>query len=155
MTQQVLCKRAYFFFCLLRIAIYTRSHSQGHSSTIFTDMMFSVSDGQVSMKLLVAIVQMACQATALRHAEDCYTCSLVFQNLVIEAICFLSYVLCHSTQSIFSAGYQNNLHVLNVSTMLWTDLVQNGDIPPPRQSFSMAVVGGSLYVFGGRNSAGE
>jgi hypothetical protein len=118
-------------------------------------MMFSVSDGQVSMKLLVAIVQMACQATALRHAEDCYTCSLVFQNLVIEAICFLSYVLCHSTQSIFSAGYQNNLHVLNVSTMLWTDLVQNGDIPPPRQSFSMAVVGGSLYVFGGRNSAGE
>ena len=55
------------------------------------------------------------------------------------------------------SGYQNALHRLDPATLRWTDLspMASGDVPAARQSSSMDVLDGILYLFGGRSAKGE
>ena len=55
------------------------------------------------------------------------------------------------------AGYQNGVHQLDPATHRWTDLSPtiSGDVPLARQNMGLAELGGSLYLFGGRSSAGN
>ncbi|KAL5540255.1 hypothetical protein UlMin_044495 [Ulmus minor] len=46
----------------------------------------------------------------------------------------------------------NNLHVYDLDTMTWSIAEVTGDVPPPRVGVTMAAVGSTIYVFGGRDS---
>lgn len=45
----------------------------------------------------------------------------------------------------------NNLHVFDLQTLTWSVADVTGDIPPPRVGVTMAAVGKTIYVFGGRD----
>ncbi|XP_022637078.1 nitrile-specifier protein 5 isoform X3 [Vigna radiata var. radiata] len=45
----------------------------------------------------------------------------------------------------------NNLHVFDLETLTWSVADASGDIPPPRVGVTMAAVGETIYVFGGRD----
>ncbi|KAJ4851432.1 hypothetical protein Tsubulata_013963 [Turnera subulata] len=45
----------------------------------------------------------------------------------------------------------NNLHVFDLVTLTWSVADVTGDIPPPRVGVTMAAVGQTIYVFGGRD----
>eukprot|EP00262_Sarcandra_glabra_P005618 TRINITY_DN17350_c0_g1_i1.p1 TRINITY_DN17350_c0_g1~~TRINITY_DN17350_c0_g1_i1.p1 ORF type:complete len:326 (-),score=16.06 TRINITY_DN17350_c0_g1_i1:282-1259(-) len=47
----------------------------------------------------------------------------------------------------------NALHVFDLRDLTWTVADVTGDIPPPRVGVTMAAVGGTIYVFGGRDAA--
>ncbi|KAK9152392.1 hypothetical protein Syun_010701 [Stephania yunnanensis] len=47
----------------------------------------------------------------------------------------------------------NDLHVFDFRTSTWTVAEAAGDVPPPRVGVTMAAVGPSVYVFGGRDAA--
>ncbi|KAF6153784.1 hypothetical protein GIB67_001017 [Kingdonia uniflora] len=47
----------------------------------------------------------------------------------------------------------NKLHVLNLESLTWSVADATGDIPPPRVGVTMAAVGHTIYVFGGRDAA--
>jgi N-acetylneuraminic acid mutarotase len=49
----------------------------------------------------------------------------------------------------------NKVHSYNIETGDWKVLDTTGDIPCPRQAATMAIVGGTLYLFGGRTEAEE
>ncbi|KAM7271945.1 hypothetical protein ACFE04_031159 [Oxalis oulophora] len=46
----------------------------------------------------------------------------------------------------------NNLHVFDLETLTWSVADVTGDIPPPRVGVTIAAVGRTIYVFGGRDS---
>ncbi|XP_002534363.2 nitrile-specifier protein 5 isoform X2 [Ricinus communis] len=46
----------------------------------------------------------------------------------------------------------NNLHVFDLQTQAWSIPEVTGDIPPPRVGVTMAAVGKTIYVFGGRDT---
>lgn len=46
----------------------------------------------------------------------------------------------------------NKLHVFNLQTQTWSVADGTGDIPPPRVGVTMATVGKTIYVFGGRDA---
>lgn len=46
----------------------------------------------------------------------------------------------------------NKLHVFDLETLTWSVADASGDIPPPRVGVTMAPVGETIYVFGGRDS---
>ncbi|OAY32996.1 nitrile-specifier protein 5 [Manihot esculenta] len=46
----------------------------------------------------------------------------------------------------------NNLYVFDLQTQTWSIPVVTGDIPPPRVGVTMAAVGKTIYVFGGRDA---
>ncbi|XP_020205033.1 nitrile-specifier protein 5 [Cajanus cajan] len=46
----------------------------------------------------------------------------------------------------------NNVHVFDLETLTWSVTDASGDIPPPRVGVTMAAVGETIYVFGGRDS---
>lgn len=46
----------------------------------------------------------------------------------------------------------NKLHVFDLQDLTWSVADVTGDIPPPRVGVTMAAVGGTIYVFGGRDS---
>lgn len=45
----------------------------------------------------------------------------------------------------------NHLHVFDLETLTWFVADVTGDIPPPRVGVTMAAVGETIYVFGGRD----
>uniref|UniRef100_A0A2P2L768 Nitrile-specifier protein 5-like n=2 Tax=Rhizophora mucronata TaxID=61149 RepID=A0A2P2L768_RHIMU len=47
----------------------------------------------------------------------------------------------------------NKLHEFDVETSTWSVADVTGDIPPPRVGVTMAAVGHTIYVFGGRDAA--
>ncbi|CAJ1958105.1 unnamed protein product [Sphenostylis stenocarpa] len=46
----------------------------------------------------------------------------------------------------------NNVHVFDLETLTWSVADASGDTPPPRVGVTMAAVGETIYVFGGRDS---
>ncbi|EOX93526.1 Galactose oxidase/kelch repeat superfamily protein [Theobroma cacao] len=46
----------------------------------------------------------------------------------------------------------NNLYVFDLNTLTWSIAEVTGDVPPPRVGVTMATVGETIYVFGGRDS---
>lgn len=46
----------------------------------------------------------------------------------------------------------NKLHVFNLEDLTWSVADVTGDIPPPRVGVTIAAVGSTIYVFGGRDS---
>ena len=46
-------------------------------------------------------------------------------------------------------NYLNDLHVLNIDTMVWRSPATGGNPPSPRANHASAVVGSRLYIFGG------
>ncbi|KAJ8764639.1 hypothetical protein K2173_006721 [Erythroxylum novogranatense] len=46
----------------------------------------------------------------------------------------------------------NKLHVFDLETQTWYVAEATGDIPPPRVGVTMAAVGQTIYVFGGRDA---
>ncbi|PIA58312.1 hypothetical protein AQUCO_00500323v1 [Aquilegia coerulea] len=46
----------------------------------------------------------------------------------------------------------NKLHVFDLQTFTWSIVDATGDVPPPRVGVTMAAVGATIYVFGGRDS---
>ncbi|KAJ6850292.1 putative nitrile-specifier protein 5 [Iris pallida] len=49
----------------------------------------------------------------------------------------------------------NKLHVFDLDDHTWSVLDAVGDVPPPRVGVTMAAVGTTIYVFGGRDSKHE
>ncbi|ESR61052.1 kelch repeat protein [Citrus sinensis] len=45
----------------------------------------------------------------------------------------------------------NNLHVFDLETLTWSVADVTGDVPPPRVGVTMAAVGHTIYMFGGRD----
>ncbi|KAK0588777.1 hypothetical protein LWI29_005368 [Acer saccharum] len=45
----------------------------------------------------------------------------------------------------------NKLHVFDLGTLTWSVADAIGDVPPPRVGVTMAAVGNTIYVFGGRD----
>lgn len=45
----------------------------------------------------------------------------------------------------------NKLHVFDLETLTWSVADSSGDTPPPRVGVTMAAVGDTIYVFGGRD----
>ncbi|KAI3848752.1 hypothetical protein MKW98_012463 [Papaver atlanticum] len=45
----------------------------------------------------------------------------------------------------------NHIHVFDTQSLTWSVADATGDIPPPRVGVTMAAVGGTIYVFGGRD----
>lgn len=52
-----------------------------------------------------------------------------------------------------SRGYLNDLFELDLTTMVWSERKQGGDVPSPRSRFRVVPYGKFLYLFGGWNSA--
>ncbi|KAK1431092.1 hypothetical protein QVD17_14316 [Tagetes erecta] len=46
----------------------------------------------------------------------------------------------------------NSLHVFDLNELTWSVAEVTGDIPPPRVGVTMASIGQTIYVFGGRNA---
>lgn len=46
----------------------------------------------------------------------------------------------------------NKLHVFDLDTLTWSVAEATGDVPPPRVGVTMAAVGHTIYVFGGRDA---
>ncbi|CAA7409644.1 unnamed protein product [Spirodela intermedia] len=46
----------------------------------------------------------------------------------------------------------NKIHVFDLETLTWSVPEVTGDIPPPRVGVTMATVGKTIYVFGGRDA---
>lgn len=46
----------------------------------------------------------------------------------------------------------NKLHVFDLETLTWSVADASGNIPPPRVGVTMAAVGDTIYVFGGRDA---
>lgn len=46
----------------------------------------------------------------------------------------------------------NKVHVFDLETLTWSVANATGDVPPPRVGVTMAAVGKTIYVFGGRDS---
>ncbi|XP_058115226.1 nitrile-specifier protein 5 [Magnolia sinica] len=46
----------------------------------------------------------------------------------------------------------NKLHVFDLEDLTWSIADVTGDVPPPRVGVTMAAVGGTIYVFGGRDA---
>ncbi|KAF7833152.1 Nitrile-specifier protein 5 [Senna tora] len=46
----------------------------------------------------------------------------------------------------------NKLHVYDLETLTWSVADVSGDVPPPRVGVTMAAVGDTIYVFGGRDA---
>ncbi|XP_022758912.1 nitrile-specifier protein 5 [Durio zibethinus] len=46
----------------------------------------------------------------------------------------------------------NKLYVFDLNTLTWSVAEVTGDVPPPRVGVTMATVGETIYVFGGRDS---
>lgn len=46
----------------------------------------------------------------------------------------------------------NKLHVFDLDDLTWSIAEVTGDVPPPRVGVTMAAVGGTIYVFGGRDA---
>lgn len=46
----------------------------------------------------------------------------------------------------------NDLYVFDLNDLSWSVAQATGDIPPPRVGVTMASVGGTIYVFGGRDA---
>lgn len=46
----------------------------------------------------------------------------------------------------------NKLHVFDLDTLTWSVAEATGDLPPPRVGVTMAAVGSTIYVFGGRDA---
>jgi len=46
----------------------------------------------------------------------------------------------------------NNLYVFDLTDLTWSVAQATGDVPPPRVGVTMASVGGTIYVFGGRDA---
>ena len=51
-------------------------------------------------------------------------------------------------------NYLNDLHVLNIDTMVWRSPATGGNPPSPRANHASAVVGSRLYIFGGWMASG-
>lgn len=47
------------------------------------------------------------------------------------------------------SNYLNDLHILDLKTMMWMNSDVRGDIPVPRDSHSATAVGHKLFVYGG------
>lgn len=47
------------------------------------------------------------------------------------------------------SNYLNDLHILDLKTMVWMNIEVRGDIPVPRDSHSATAVGHKLFVYGG------
>ncbi|CBI28450.3 unnamed protein product, partial [Vitis vinifera] len=45
----------------------------------------------------------------------------------------------------------NDIHVFDLQDLTWSVATVTGDVPPPRIGVGMAAVGGTIYVFGGRD----
>jgi len=45
--------------------------------------------------------------------------------------------------------YLNELHILNIDTLTWSQGITNGPAPAPRANHSSALIGTNLYIFGG------
>ncbi|XP_010252770.1 PREDICTED: nitrile-specifier protein 5 [Nelumbo nucifera] len=50
------------------------------------------------------------------------------------------------------APVDNKLHVFDLHDLSWSVVDATGDSPPPRVGVTMVAVGGTIYVFGGRDS---
>ena len=61
-----------------------------------------------------------------------------------------------TSYAVFFSGAMNDFFVFNVSAMKWTNMVPivRGQLPSPRFSHGLILLGGSIYVFGGQNSSG-
>ncbi|XP_054793432.1 nitrile-specifier protein 5-like [Prosopis cineraria] len=46
----------------------------------------------------------------------------------------------------------NKLHVFDLESLTWTVADVSGDIPPPRVGVTMAAIGDTIFVFGGRDA---
>ncbi|CAM8891086.1 unnamed protein product [Rhodiola kirilowii] len=46
----------------------------------------------------------------------------------------------------------NHLHVFDLHSLTWSIADASGDVPPPRIGVTMAAVGDTIYVFGGRDA---
>ena len=46
----------------------------------------------------------------------------------------------------------NKLHIFDLETLTWSVADASGDTPPPRVGVTMAAVGDTIYVFGGRDA---
>ncbi|XP_052623506.1 nitrile-specifier protein 5 [Lactuca sativa] len=46
----------------------------------------------------------------------------------------------------------NSLYIFNLTTQTWSTAETTGDIPPPRVGVTMAAIGTTIYVFGGRDA---
>ncbi|OVA20129.1 Kelch repeat type 1 [Macleaya cordata] len=46
----------------------------------------------------------------------------------------------------------NKIHVFDIENLTWSIADATGDVPPPRVGVTMVAVGGTIYVFGGRDS---
>lgn len=47
------------------------------------------------------------------------------------------------------SNYLNDLHILDLKSMVWMNIEVKGDIPVPRDSHSATAVGHKLFVYGG------
>ena len=45
----------------------------------------------------------------------------------------------------------NTVYAFHLKTQTWSPLAATGDVPPPRVGVTMAAVGGTVYMFGGRD----
>ena len=57
----------------------------------------------------------------------------------------------------FVAGYLSDLHIYNVTSMIWNDISSAvaGDSPSPRNGHRITPMEGKLYVQGGDDTTGE
>ena len=43
------------------------------------------------------------------------------------------------------------MYAFDLQTQTWSPVAATGDVPPPRVGVTMAAVGGTVYMFGGRD----
>lgn len=46
----------------------------------------------------------------------------------------------------------NKIHVFDLKELTWSAITGTGDVPPPRVGVTMATIGNTIYVFGGRDT---